>query len=125
MALELLDTPPFRPVPRDGSAFAARLARVDRSVQAKLGGVPVVYAPAIGHPVTVTGIFEASYVLVQGDPIAGVEAGVPAVFVLLQDLPTDPEQDDPLITVGGILYRVFERRPDGMGGVTLALRLDV
>lgn len=88
-----------------------------------LGGEQVIYQPAIGEPVAVTGIFDERYLLVQGSADAGVEALVPAVFLRLEDLPTDPEQDKPMLIIRLRVYRVIERRPDDVGGIVLALRL--
>lgn len=93
---------------------------------AHLGGVPVTYEPQYaqdGAPVTVTGLYDAQFVLAKGGADAGVESLGPAVFLRLSDLPTDPEVDEPTITVGLSRYRVTERRPDGCGGVLLVLRL--
>lgn len=81
------------------------------------------YQPESGAPVDVTGIFDEAYVLAKGDAEAGVEAAGPAVFLRLDDLPVDPEQDEPTLAIGGREYRVIERRPDGLGGIVLALRL--
>lgn len=104
-------------------AFADLVADTDRAVQAALGGELVTYDPAgAGVPVQVTGIFDEQYVLAKGGAEAGVETLGPAVFLLLADLPTDPEDDEPTLTIRGVNYRVIERRPDGMGGVVLALR---
>jgi hypothetical protein len=94
-----------------------------RAAQAALGGETVTYRPELGAPVDVTGIFDRQYVLAKGTAEAGVEALGPAVFLRLEDLPTDPEDDDPTLTIGGLDYRVIERRPDGMGWIVLALRL--
>jgi hypothetical protein len=44
------------------------------------------------------------------------------VFLLLADLPTDPDDDEPTVTVNGVDYSVRERKKDGMGGVFLMLR---
>lgn len=82
----------------------------------------IIYRPSDGAPVTVSGIFDASYVLARGDAESGVEALVPAVFLKLADLPSDPEIDDPILTIAGITYRVRERRPAGFGKIVLALR---
>jgi len=123
MSLLLLDGSLVRVVPPAASAFAELLVQVDRAAQAHLGGGPVVYRPAVGQPVEVTGIFDAQYVLAQGQAEAGVEALGPAVFLRLEDLPADPEQDEPTLTIGGLNYRVTERKPDGMGGIVLALRM--
>jgi hypothetical protein len=119
--------------------FAERVARVDRSARKILGGEPVVYrigggggafSPAFSaafagapsaHEVTVTGIFDAAYVL-QADQTAGVCATAPAVFLQLADLPTDPELDDPILTIRGVDYRVDHPETAGMGSVVLILR---
>jgi hypothetical protein len=44
------------------------------------------------------------------------------VFFRVEDLPSDLEEDDQTLTIGGVDYRVIERMPDGLGGVMLALR---
>lgn len=124
MGVLLLDggvTRVAQPAPLTG--FAAQVEQVDRAAMAELGGEPVIYQPAIGDPVEVTGIFDDRFVLSQGDAEAGVETVGPAVFLRLEDLPTDPEQDDPVIVIRGLVYRVIERRPDDMGGIVLALRV--
>jgi hypothetical protein len=102
--------------------FAELVAGADRAVHATLGGELVTYAPAEGGPVEVTGIFDAVYVLASGNAEAGVETTGPAVFLRLEDLPVDPEDDEPTLTIRGVAYRVTERRPDSMGGIVLALR---
>ena|SRR6185503_1017921 len=108
-------------------AFSDLVAAADRVAMADLGGESVTYTPTVGSPppaaVPVTGIFDSKYVLAEGDAHAGVEALGPAVFFRLSDLPTDPEVDDPTLTIRGNVYRVVERRPDDMGGIVLALRL--
>lgn len=103
--------------------FAELVGAVDRAALAHLGSVPVVYRPEFGEPVEVDGIFDAQFVLVDAGE-AGVESRVPAVFLRLEDLPTDPTLDrEPTITVGGVGYQVIGRRPDGAGGVLLLLHL--
>jgi hypothetical protein len=104
-------------------SFADLIVGVDRAAQGALGGEVVSYQPAAGAPVSVTGIFDAQYVLARGTAEAGVETLGPAVFFRLEDLPTNPEDDEPVLTIRGDAYRVIERRPDGMGGIVLALRL--
>lgn len=103
--------------------FTTLVLATDRAVQSCLGGELVTYDPA-GAPaaVQVTGVFDEQYVLAKGGAEAGVGTLGPAVFVLLADLPTDPEVDDPTLTIRSVVYRVIERRPDGMGGIVLALR---
>lgn len=104
-------------------AFEDLVAGADRAVQRALGGETMVYTPEAGVPVEVTGVFDQQYLLAKGTPLAGVESRGPAVFLLLDDLPTDPDEDEPTLTIRGDVYRVVERRPDGMGGIVLALRL--
>lgn len=110
-------------------SFADLVAAADRIAMDAFGdkdesGEPVqmTYAPAVGAPVPVTGIFDEQYVLAKGSADAGVETIGPAVFLRLEDLPVDPEDDEPTLTIRGDDYRVTERRPDGMGGIVLALR---
>lgn len=97
------------------------LAAMARRAALDTFGEVVTYAPQVGVPVTRTGIFNAQYVLAQGNADAGVETLGPAVFFDLSDLPTDPEIDTPIITVRGVAYHVDERKPDGMGGIVLRL----
>lgn len=120
-----LESAPALPVPVGfvPSPFEALIEQVDLDVFANLGGAPITYTPDGGAPVVITGIFDARYVLAKGDAESGVETLGPAVFVRLSDLPTDPEDDDPTITISGVVYRVVERRPDGIGGIVLALHL--
>lgn len=103
-------------------SFAALIAQVDRAAQSALGGEFVTYASTVGPPVPVIGIFDEEFVLANGDAQAGVEASGPAVFFRLEDLPMDPEDDEPTLTIRGVNYRVIERRADGLGGIVLAVR---
>lgn len=103
-------------------SFEDLVAQVDRAAQSLLGGEIVTYAPSVGSPVQVTGMFDEQYVLAKGDANAGVETLGPAVFFRLEDLPVDPEDDEPTLTIRGNAYSVHERRPDGMGGIVLAVR---
>ena len=100
-------------------AFADLLLRVDRAILAAFG-VPVVYAPAVGAPVTVTGIFDAAWERLDVST-TGITSVGPMVFVRLGDLPVDPEQDTPAITIGGKGYAVKEVQRDGQGGAKLML----
>lgn len=97
------------------------LERTDKAAREILGG-DVLYAPLVGIPVTVFGIFEAKHSHSGGPGEIDVAAGWgPAVFLTLADLPTDPEVDSPTITVAGVAYTVREARPDGQGGVLILL----
>lgn len=80
------------------------------------------YKPAAGAAVPVRGIFDANYELAKGSPEAGVSVRVPAVFLRKADLPSDPELDEPILTIAGIDYRVTEVQPDSLTGVVLILR---
>jgi anti-sigma factor ChrR (cupin superfamily) len=103
-------------------AFTDLVEDVDRAVQQHLGGVTVVYQPEAGDAVTVTGMFDATYVLLdQGN--AGVEQVTPAVWLRLEDLPVHPSEDDPVITVNGTTYRVRERQVDSVDGGSVRLLL--
>jgi hypothetical protein len=106
-------------------AFADLVEQMDRAAQDKLGGVPVIYQPAAGAAVTISGIFDALFVLAKGSAQAGVEALGPAVFLRLGDLPVNPDTDTPTLTIGGVDYRVTERKRDDMGGILLELRKKV
>lgn len=103
-------------------SFDELVAQVDRAAQLALGGETVTYAPQVGVAVPVTGIFDEAYVLAKGSAEAGVETLGPAVFFRFEDLPADPEDDEPTLTIRGVEYGVTERRPDGIGGIVLALR---
>jgi hypothetical protein len=98
--------------------FAALVAQMDRAVLG-LGGT-VRYAPRFGEAVDVTGVFDAAYVRADAGQ-AGVSSSTPAVFLRLDDLPADPADDEPKITVGGVTYAVSEVRKDSQGGVVLFL----
>lgn len=109
-------------------AFADLVATVDHATRDHLGGVAVVYTPTVGspapHAVTVTGLFDANFVLLlaaEGD--AGVEQRGPAVFLRTAELPSNPDDDDPIITIDGQDYAVRERQRDGLGGIRLLLHL--
>jgi hypothetical protein len=101
----------------------AQIATANRSCVKALGGT-VRYTPAAGAFKDVQGIFDAQYLRVPAGQ-AGVQSSGPAVFLLMVDLPTDPENDEPTITVNGIAYQVTEVRKDGQGGVVLLLHKTV
>ncbi len=62
-------------------AFADHVGRADDAVRAHLGSVAVIYAPTVGDPVTVTGMFDENYVLVDAGGQMGVELIAPAVWL--------------------------------------------
>jgi hypothetical protein len=110
------------------SPFAALVARIDDDIRAIFGeldddGAPtIVYTPEGGVGVPVSGVFDERYVLERSESEAGVETIGPAVFLIRSELPTDPDDDEPTLTIRGVDYHVTERRPDGIGGLVLALR---
>jgi hypothetical protein len=102
--------------------YAELLETADRAVQKHLGGVSVIYTPAVGPPVTLTGMFDANYRLAdQGN--SGVEQTGPVVWLRLDDLPLNPDDDEPTITIDGIEYRVRERQQDSPGTPDNSVRL--
>jgi hypothetical protein len=97
--------------------FADLVTLIDRAAQELLGGTPVVYVTKDGVTVdpAPVGIFDKAYVLT--DPSnAGVEQVGPVLWLRLEDLPVDPELDDPRITIEGQDYVVHARQKDGVGG---------
>jgi hypothetical protein len=103
-------------------SFADLVAAADRAVQGHLGSVTVTYQPEVGSAVLVQGMWNEGYVLLdQGE--AGVEQLGPSVFLRLEDLPTDPMVDTPILTIEGQDYQVRDRQPDGAGGIRLVLHL--
>lgn len=81
-------------------------------------GIPVLYDPASGSPVTITAIFDEAYVRVEAGE-AGVSSCQPMIFCRVSDIPADIKTDDPNITVNGVLYRGVEFQPDGQGGIRI------
>lgn len=117
-----MPAPPQPPV--DDTAFAQMVAVMDATVQKALGAEPVTYQTSAGVTALVRGIFDASFLLSTtgnaDDP--GVEVVVPAVFLRISDLPSDPMVDNPLLNIRGTVYRVFERRPADFGSIVLGLK---
>lgn len=99
-------------------AWSDHLASADKATRKALGS-SVTYAPAVGSPVTVTGIFDDRHAIGSG-PSLEAEGGS-AVFLTLADLPADPATDTPTITVGSVAYKVRKVIKDGQGGVLLVL----
>lgn len=102
--------------------FADLLAATDRVVLAQLQGDPVTYTPLWGEAVVVPGVFSAAHHIVDVGT-AGVVSSIPAVFVRLSDLPSDPDAEEggPTVSVAGKNYSVREVQRDGEGGAMLLL----
>lgn len=101
-------------------SFADLVAATDRIAQSHLGGTSVLYRPEFGNWVTVHGIFDTNHPLAER-PEAGVDENDPSVWLLLADLPVDPVQDNPILTIAGTQYKVRFSQPDGLGGIRLFL----
>jgi len=100
-------------------AFPSLVAGMDFVLLATFG-VDTSYALPGAAPVMVRGIFDASYVRVDVGE-AGVQSAGPAVFYRVADLPQDPAEDYPLITIASVEYQVTEVQKDGQSGVRLML----
>lgn len=113
-------------------AFDDHVRATDRAVHTHLGGTVFTYAPCVGPAVSttpsgdpLTGMFDENYLVVDST-YNGVETVAPSITVRLEDLPTDPREEEPMITVGGLRYFVRLRETDGVpgGSIRLVLRLD-
>lgn len=103
------------------SNFSELLQRVDLGVRGRLGE-SIVYTPTVGSPITVEGVFDNAYVRALSANEPGVMSSGPAVFLRLEDLPSDPMADTgAIITRGTTTYTAHEVKPDGFGGVLLLL----
>lgn len=112
-------------------SFADLVQTLDRAVQSRLGGVTFTYEPRSGDPVTgIPGMFDEVYELQRPD-LSSVEQIGPWLHVRLEDLPTDPEDDDPIIyditaadgSTDSRRYRIRERITDGPQGQSIYLLL--
>jgi hypothetical protein len=106
-------------------SFVDLLESTDRTVMRTLGekseDATIVYASGVGAAVPVDGVFDAAYRRENAGE-AGVSTSEPAVFLRLEDLPSDPRTDSPTVTINGTAYAVREVEPDGDGGVRLFLQ---
>lgn len=104
--------------------FKELVESADAKVRRILGGDELVtYTSGADESVDVYGIFEASSVIVPvGDP--GISDVGPTVFLRLDELTSDPSTDESAsVTYDGSDYRIYEARPDGLGGVLCLLRV--
>lgn len=100
--------------------FADLLASADQAVRKNLGG-EITYTPGVGDPVAIDGVFDAAFVLLDPQQ-PGVSSQGPALFVRVEDLPSDPEVDgDATVTINGVEYSPHTVKPDGLGGLYLLL----
>jgi hypothetical protein len=106
--------------------FADLVARADAAVLGHLGSVPVTYAPEVGDPVVVSGVFDDNFELQVEPNTAGVENYALSVWLSAAEvakLPEDPRSGsaNPTLTIGGQNYTIRERPYDSFGGVRLLL----
>lgn len=102
-------------------SFATLLATGDVAIRDVLGQDDVTYSPSVGASAEVAGVFDDAYVRTEaGQP--GVVSSGPAVFLALDDLPSDPRTDlTATVTIDGTEYSIHEAKADGLGGVLLHL----
>ena len=99
--------------------FADLVTAADDQVLDSLGKVSVTYAPSSGSPVVVEGIFDENYIVLEENEF-GFEQITPAVWLHLDDLPSDPDTDTPVITINGVEYLARARPRDSL---SLTVRL--
>lgn len=105
------------------STFDEHIAAMDAVVLTSRLAMNLTYKPLSGPAVPVRGIFDANYELVEASSHGSVSTLAPAVFLRKADLPTDPELDEPILTIAGEDYRVVKVKPDSLTGVVLVLKL--
>lgn len=102
-------------------AWSDVVQEMDAAVVAAFGEPAITYTTGQGLTAPLPGVFHAAYVRVEAGE-AGIASTSPAVFCRTRDLPVDPNDDDPTITVRGVAYRVIEIKPDGQGGTWLVVQ---
>jgi hypothetical protein len=85
-------------------------------------GESVTYTPTGGQAVTLTGIFDAAYQVVEFQEGAPVSTVMPVLGVRLSDFAAAPLQGDAVV-IRGASYAVKDVEPDGKGGAKLKLQL--
>lgn len=101
--------------------FHDEIAAVTRAALSSKLGDPVTYTPSVGSAVDVSGFFDETYTQINLGEV-GVSSTGPAVFLMLADLPSDPETDaGATVTFASKVYTITEARPVGAGGVLLRL----
>lgn len=97
----------------------------DKALLAPVFGVfaePATYAPAVGQPFPIAGVFDEAY---HGVSLAGgtdVPSAMPVIGVRLAQFAAPPKRGDRLtITRTGELFVVKEVEPDGRGQAKLLL----
>lgn len=103
-------------------SFGELLGSLDARVFERLsGGESIAYRTSALRMTSIRGIFDAVYQPLGGGELQVMSSG-PAVFVRLEDLPTDPREDrGARVIVDGTHYQIREVQPDGRGGALLLL----
>lgn len=103
-------------------AFDAQLGALDDAVLGHLAGSETIaYRPGSGFQVELRAIFEEAFQILAADDLRVMSSG-PAVFVRLEDLPSDPETDrEARVLVNGTVHRIARVQADGQGGAVLIL----
>ncbi len=85
-------------------------------------GQTVVYTPASGTPVTITGVFDKEATAIDlGGGMPAVSSVSPVLLIKLSDLVAKPAKGD-RVTVAGTNYRMIDSEEDGQGGSKLRLQ---
>lgn len=101
-------------------AFEDLVELADRACIAALGPQSITYTSGAAVAVVINAIFDDSTVSMNSADTQTNDTG-PWVFVRLDDLSSDPDQDEPTITIGAQQYRVADVDRDNMGGARLRL----
>lgn len=102
------------------TAWDALIEAADRACIAALGTTSITYTSSDNQTVVVDGLFQASTVPINAGEAGATSTG-PWIFVRLEDLSSDPDNDGPTITVGSQDYTVAKSDKDGLGGVKIHL----
>lgn len=112
-------------------AFEDELEIANRAVADSLG-IPATWTPkGSGSPVDVLAVFHRNHRVFSPDSDVMVQSTVTTLWVVLSDLPREPEEDDRItidadaalkLALSGRYFRVASHEPDGVGGTMLVLQ---
>lgn len=105
-----------------GAAMALDFSRLLRPTM-RLFGSTIVYMPAGGAALSLTGIFDRQHAEVLGEDGAAMNIRSVTLDISLADFTAagvTPAQND-RVTVDGATWRVIDVRPDAIGGARLVL----
>lgn len=86
-------------------------------------GVDIVYKTGSGRSHALTGIFDRAFKHLEGGEV-GIDDVSPVVQFLERDLPAGWRDDDPTVTVDGVLYHVVGA-PRVLGNGAVRFRLEL